>query len=178
MFCFPVYSNTVISGNVGEDVILPCIVEYTEEFSYNTVFIRWKTKDFYVLHFFYGHFHEDRQNKIFKGRTQLFYTELPKGNLSLILNNIQNSDAGIYECLVFISKDMYKIKTELVVQGKKHILDTLCLLRFVSTPNRQNPCLADHSNFCASMITFVFYSVAHAILVNQLFHKHIFSTVL
>lgn len=115
-----VYSNTVISGNVGEDVILPCIVEYKEEFSYNTVFIRWKTKDFYVLHFFYGHFHEDRQNKIFKGRTQLFYTELPKGNLSLILNNIQNSDAGIYECLVFISKDMYKMKTELVVQDKAY----------------------------------------------------------
>lgn len=113
------YSNTVVYGNIGEDVILPCIVEYREEFSYNNLFIRWKTKDFYV-HFFYGNYQEQHQNEVFKGRTQLFYTELPKGNVSLILNNIQDSDAGIYECLVTILKYTYTFKTELVVQDKMY----------------------------------------------------------
>lgn len=113
------YSNIVVSGNIGEDVILPCIVKYQEEFSYNTLVIRWKIKDFFVLLFFYGMFQDHQQNEIFKGRAQLFYTEFPKGNLSLLLNNIQNSDAGIYECLV-ISKRMYSIKTELVVQDKSY----------------------------------------------------------
>ncbi|XP_069620594.1 V-set domain-containing T-cell activation inhibitor 1-like [Ranitomeya imitator] len=110
--------DTIVSGNVGENVILPCSVKYRENFSYNTLNIRWKTEQKYVKHFYYGKFQDDLQNKIFKGRTHLFYYEFPKGNLSLALNNIQTSDAGIYECLVFISKDKYTTKTELVVQDQ------------------------------------------------------------
>ncbi|KAM4035671.1 V-set domain-containing T-cell activation inhibitor 1-like isoform 1-T2 [Anomaloglossus baeobatrachus] len=112
------YSDTIVSGIVGENVILPCTVKYNEKFSYDALNIRWKTEQKYVKLFFYGNFQDERQNEIFKGRTQLFYDEFPKGNLSLVLNNIQASDAGIYECLVFNSKERYTTKTELVVQGK------------------------------------------------------------
>ncbi|KAG8577724.1 hypothetical protein GDO81_010275 [Engystomops pustulosus] len=119
-FWVPAYSNTVVSGDVGEDVILPCTVEYKEEFSYNTLNILWKTEHIHVYSFFYGNFQEEHQDEIFKGRAQLFHAEFPKGNVSLLLRNIQTSDAGIYTCSVFISKYTHKRITELVVRDRSH----------------------------------------------------------
>ncbi|KAM3924899.1 V-set domain-containing T-cell activation inhibitor 1-like isoform 1-T2 [Leptodactylus fuscus] len=117
-FWVSAYSYTVVTGIVGEGVILPCTVEYKDKFSYNTLNIIWRTEGVRVHHFYYGNVQEKHQDKMFKGRTQLFYAEFPKGNLSLLLNNIRISDAGIYECIVFISKYTFRIKTELVVQDK------------------------------------------------------------
>ncbi|XP_075061396.1 CD276 antigen homolog [Mixophyes fleayi] len=113
-------SYTVISGIIGEDVILPCTVTYKEDFSYDALTILWSTNDVRVHQFFYDKFHRHLQNKIFKERTHLFYEEFPKGNMSLLLKNIQSSDAGIYECLVFLKEYTYIFKThmELVVQDK------------------------------------------------------------
>ncbi|XP_056429999.1 V-set domain-containing T-cell activation inhibitor 1-like [Hyla sarda] len=119
-FWVSAYSNIIVFGNVGEEVILPCTIEYKEEFSYKLLFVRWKTKDIFVQHFYYGNFQEKHQNKIFKGRTQLFFEEFPKGNLSLLLNGTQKFDAGIYECFAFLSKVTYTKKIELVVRDKQN----------------------------------------------------------
>ncbi|XP_044136323.1 V-set domain-containing T-cell activation inhibitor 1-like [Bufo gargarizans] len=112
-------SNIIVLRSEGEDVILPCIVKYKEEFSYHELFVRWKTdNNIFVKLFFYGDYQKEKQNDIFKERTELFYKEFPKGNLSLLLHNVQISDTGIYECLVMTQKSRYTMKTELLVQGK------------------------------------------------------------
>ncbi|KAM4676918.1 NACHT, LRR and PYD domains-containing protein 3-like isoform 1-T1 [Discoglossus pictus] len=109
-----------IIGFLHRDVLLPCNVVYNDIFTYKDLVVNWQTENDDVVHSY--HYEADQhqyQAKEFNGRTQLFPEEFPKGNLSLLLKDLQKSDAGIYVCHVFLN-DMkgFTTKTmELKVQG-------------------------------------------------------------
>ncbi|XP_068132706.1 CD276 antigen homolog isoform X3 [Hyperolius riggenbachi] len=111
----------LISGFEGEDVILPCFITYKEKFSYEAVNIHWTFKpgNIRVYRYFKGSFQETFQDARYRGRTKIFYEEIPEGNLSLLLKNIQVSDTGRYECLAFITK-MQITHVELVIKDKTY----------------------------------------------------------
>ncbi|MEE6511055.1 hypothetical protein FKM82_017253 [Ascaphus truei] len=111
---------SIIIGVVHEDVLLPCVVTYNELFAYDKLSVLWNKENYGVHHFYYGKEQAEHQDIVFRGRTRLFPEEFPKGNLSLLLKNVQASDAGIYECRVFLHRlTEYKTRrTELVLQDK------------------------------------------------------------
>ncbi|KAM5172000.1 myelin-oligodendrocyte glycoprotein-like [Mantella aurantiaca] len=102
--------RTVISGLVGENVILPCFFPSNEKFYHLpiNIFWRFKSENIRVHYFFGGTFQRKLQDEKFSERTMLFYEEFPKGNMSLLLKNVQVSDAGIYECSILVDKYEYK----------------------------------------------------------------------
>ncbi|TRY97291.1 hypothetical protein DNTS_020584 [Danionella cerebrum] len=85
----------------GEDVVLPCAMK--PEVNLTDARIEWFRHNgpFGLVHFYeqYENRNAD-QIKSYQGRTQLFQTELLKGNASLKLSAVQKSDAGDYKCLI------------------------------------------------------------------------------
>ncbi|XP_072254834.1 CD276 antigen homolog [Pyxicephalus adspersus] len=111
----------IISGFVGEDVILPCFFRPNEKLSHSSLNILWRLKSGNIrVHIFLnGIFEKQFQDKKFSERTKLFKEEFPKGNASLLLKDIQVSDAGIYECSVIITE--YTLQNvELIVKEKTY----------------------------------------------------------
>ncbi|XP_075455459.1 CD276 antigen homolog isoform X2 [Ascaphus truei] len=113
--------SSEITGFLGEDVLLPCVVTYEDEFILQGFVIHWQRENYTEVHsFYYGKDHPEYQEEGFHGRTQLFPQEFPRGNLSLLLKRVRPSDAGKYKCYVFLN-DAYEHKTiwtELVVHDK------------------------------------------------------------
>lgn len=118
-FCLSADVSTVISGFVDEDVILPCFFPPNERFYHSTINILWKFKseNIPVHYVFDGAFQRQMQNEKFAERTMLFHKEISKGNVSLLLKNLQESDTGIYECAVWI-KEYKSTNIKLIVKGK------------------------------------------------------------
>ncbi|KAG8592756.1 hypothetical protein GDO81_000615, partial [Engystomops pustulosus] len=89
-----------VKAQLREDVLLPCTVKYKDEFDYNMLVVHWQRpgNDIVVHTFFYGSSQPDYQADHYRSRTEMFYDLLPFGNLSLLLKNLSESDAGIYSC--------------------------------------------------------------------------------
>ncbi|CAH2277974.1 NLRC3-like isoform X1 [Pelobates cultripes] len=89
-----------VTGVLNENVILPCIVTYTEPFSKERISILWHRGTINAHKFYYGKNQEKHPS--YEGRTDLFHKEIPNGNVSLLLKNVHASDAGKYTCTVFL----------------------------------------------------------------------------
>lgn len=94
------FASFDVKGQLHEDVLLPCTVIYKDEFDYNLLVVHWQRpeNDVVVHTFFYGSSQPDYQVDQYQGRTEMFYDLLPSGNLSLLLKNLSESDAGTYTC--------------------------------------------------------------------------------
>ncbi|XP_053572330.1 V-set domain-containing T-cell activation inhibitor 1 [Bombina bombina] len=116
----PGCNSELITGILQEEVLLPCVVTYEEDFSYDDLVVLWNHEEFNVHHFFEGKFQADHQAKQFQGRTQLFPKEFLKGNLSLLLKDLRLSDAGSYTCNGHLTKlTRYSFREiELVIQAR------------------------------------------------------------
>uniref|UniRef100_A0A8C8RXN3 V-set domain containing T cell activation inhibitor 1 n=1 Tax=Pelusios castaneus TaxID=367368 RepID=A0A8C8RXN3_9SAUR len=92
------------AGNIGEDGILGCTFEPDVRLS--NVEIRWaKAGVSGMVHEFKGgKDHLKDQDEMFKGRTAVFAEQVIGGNASLMLRDVQLSDAGAYRCSVTTSK--------------------------------------------------------------------------
>ncbi|XP_019332071.1 V-set domain-containing T-cell activation inhibitor 1 [Alligator mississippiensis] len=92
------------AGNIGENSILGCTFE--PDIKLSNVVIQW-VKDGVA-----GLVHEYRdgkdqlhsQDETFQGRTAVFAEQVISGNASLMLRDVQLSDAGTYRCSVTTSK--------------------------------------------------------------------------
>ncbi|XP_039602463.1 myelin-oligodendrocyte glycoprotein-like isoform X2 [Polypterus senegalus] len=88
-----------LTAIIGETVQIPCSLNTEESLKTEDISIEWQTDDFHKVHAFYkgedNLLHQDSQ---FKGRTQLFRSELSRGNFSLGLSNVSVSDEGEFEC--------------------------------------------------------------------------------
>ncbi|XP_069044546.1 butyrophilin subfamily 2 member A2-like isoform X3 [Lepisosteus oculatus] len=91
----------------GEDTVLPCYL--SPSISVLDLEIRWFRGDFSELVFLYRKHKNlfDYQLPSYKGRTDLFPEEFPRGNASLSLKDVRGTDDGLYTCLVQ-SADWYK----------------------------------------------------------------------
>ncbi|XP_073508630.1 NACHT, LRR and PYD domains-containing protein 1 homolog [Phyllobates terribilis] len=94
------FASLDVKGQLHEDVLLPCAVIYKDEFDYNLLVVHWQRleNDVVVHTFYYGSSQPEYQSVQYRGRTEMFYDLLPSGNLSLLLRNLSESDAGIYTC--------------------------------------------------------------------------------
>ncbi|XP_078137919.1 butyrophilin-like protein 2 [Centroberyx gerrardi] len=87
-----------IEAAVGDHVILPCHLEPPSDATNLTV--EWKVNGSFVHVYRHGGDSHDIPDKQFENRTFLFHKEMTKGNISLKLSSVQQSDAGNYTCFV------------------------------------------------------------------------------
>lgn len=64
------------------------------------------------------------QDEAFRGRTQLFRTELGNGNVSLRLGLLRPSDSGVYHCLVQGRGWMEQSNVTLLIPGENNCFAT------------------------------------------------------
>ncbi|XP_039595275.1 CD276 antigen-like [Polypterus senegalus] len=84
---------------IGETVQIPCSLNTEESLKTEDISVEWKTSEGLIVHSFVkGQDYWANQAPQFKGRTQLFKSELPLGNLSLRLSSVSVTDEGVYAC--------------------------------------------------------------------------------
>ncbi|XP_028646099.2 V-set domain-containing T-cell activation inhibitor 1-like [Erpetoichthys calabaricus] len=110
-----VHASTVhIHGEKGKVVILPCT--FPADDLPSKVNVVWnKLPDTNVHVFSNGKDDPNLQNASFVGRTRLFREEIYKGNLSLRLDDIHESDKGEYKC--FVSRTALSKRVTLTVEA-------------------------------------------------------------
>uniref|UniRef100_A0A8C9XI95 Uncharacterized protein n=1 Tax=Sander lucioperca TaxID=283035 RepID=A0A8C9XI95_SANLU len=90
-----------IVAAAGDDVILPCHLQPTEDVAAKT--LEWTRPNLnprFVFVWRAGQDLENVKNPSYKGRTLLFPDELKQGNMSLKLSKVKPSDAGRYKCYI------------------------------------------------------------------------------
>ncbi|KAF5896066.1 antigen like protein, partial [Clarias magur] len=96
-----------IEGVIGQTVMLPCSV------TQKSVNVVWRYRDNRpVCDIIDGKADYDEQDPAYKGRVSLFSSEIDKGNFSIMLSNVVESDAGTYTCT---SPGLHREKIELTV---------------------------------------------------------------
>ncbi|XP_067381354.1 myelin-oligodendrocyte glycoprotein-like isoform X2 [Channa argus] len=102
-------SQKPVTAEVGDDVVLPCKVEPPLDVTTRTV--EWKCNKTVVHMYKSRSDNPDAQDKKFRTRTSLFRDEMTKGNISLKLVQVNETDAGIYTCYVRKLHDKVKSST-------------------------------------------------------------------
>ncbi|XP_059827242.1 butyrophilin subfamily 1 member A1-like [Hypanus sabinus] len=102
---------------VGEDVVLECRTE--PNVSLMGMEVRWFKNYFSAPVHLYaaGRDQPTVQDAAYKGRTQLYREELPHGNASLKLKNVNAHDSGEYRCFIDYKDDYDETKILLTVGG-------------------------------------------------------------
>ncbi|XP_066484979.1 butyrophilin subfamily 3 member A2-like [Tiliqua scincoides] len=107
--------NPVI-GFLGEDVILPCQLITASNPESASIRVQWTFSTFSEkidVKSYYGAKKEETQDRRYQNRTELFYTELRTGNMSLKLKNSRLSDQGKYSCTITLGKWPEEVDVEL-----------------------------------------------------------------
>ncbi|XP_033867207.1 CD276 antigen homolog [Acipenser ruthenus] len=91
--------DTVISGEIGKTVTLPCSLTAVLKERQELLVIYWQTKDEDVVHEF-SKGKEDLQHlgEAYKNRTRIFLDQLEKGNFSLQIAPVRHTDDNVYIC--------------------------------------------------------------------------------
>nr|XP_015201663.1 PREDICTED: butyrophilin subfamily 1 member A1-like isoform X2 [Lepisosteus oculatus] len=99
----------------GEDAVLPCSL--SPSVSAEGLEVRWFREDYDspVCLFQYGSYNVEGQNLNYSGRAELFLQELPRGNVSLRLSGVRESDRGWYKCLVQSSEHYEDVLIDLAL---------------------------------------------------------------
>ncbi|KAG9330988.1 hypothetical protein JZ751_021292 [Albula glossodonta] len=111
-----------LSAQLGASVTLPCWVD--TPLPLNELEVEWmRAESGTLVHLFQeGQSRPESQNPSYSSRAEFFTEEIPKGNFSLLLKNLNPEDMGMYRCrvhtdLVFNETNV-EIKVErLVVTG-------------------------------------------------------------
>ncbi|MED6275706.1 hypothetical protein CHARACLAT_029170 [Characodon lateralis] len=103
---------------VGEDVVLPCVLEPPKDASQMTV--EWGRPDlkprFVFVSLHGSNNYPADQNEAYKGRTSMFPDKLKNGDISLKLSDVRHSDNGRYRC--YIPNEEKEYFVNLVVGNK------------------------------------------------------------
>ncbi|XP_078533804.1 protein NLRC3-like [Lissotriton helveticus] len=116
---------SMIRAHSHKDVVLPCQGAYSGDFILEFLVITWQRSDNdAVVHsFFHGRDQPVYQEEECRGRTQLFPGEFHKGNASLLLKDVRESDAGSYTChYILHDKDGYTPQRVVLQVQNKDIL--------------------------------------------------------
>ncbi|XP_069044302.1 butyrophilin subfamily 1 member A1-like isoform X3 [Lepisosteus oculatus] len=100
----------------SEDSVLPCYL--SPDINAEDLQIRWSFEGSAAPVCLYQNrrYHSDTQNPDYRGRTELFLEQLPRGNVSLKLTDVKLSDHGQYKCLVESVKHYGDTLIDLVVR--------------------------------------------------------------
>ncbi|KAI7806931.1 V-set domain-containing T-cell activation inhibitor 1-like [Triplophysa rosa] len=82
---------------------------------FESLIVNWRHGDT-VVHSFYRRSDQlEKQSEVYNGRTSLFHDQLPAGNASLMLKDIQPEHNGEYKCYVTCNSGLYAKKVHLLV---------------------------------------------------------------
>lgn len=112
--------NAFPIGNIGEDILLSCILHRRNAVQRLTrVSVTWEKAGElgFVYQYKDGHPEFGNQNEEFQGRTELFPGVLVEGNASLLLRNVRLTDEGLYTCSIDSSGGGGKINLQLRTAG-------------------------------------------------------------
>ncbi|XP_053170770.1 programmed cell death 1 ligand 1-like [Scomber japonicus] len=99
-----VSSETVVQAYIKDNVLLPCSYDGTLSDS-DSVTVSWRDKDDKnVLDIKKNSPDVEEQHENFKNRVKSFSDQYMKGNFSIILQDVKQEDAGVYECNIRIGK--------------------------------------------------------------------------
>ena len=106
-----------ILASAGEAVLLPCQIDPPGG---KIKTVEWSKEGLVPKNiiFLYRDGFETREEKNldFQCRTSLFMNEVKDGNMSLMISHVQPSDAGMYQCSIFIGRERQVVTTlELIV---------------------------------------------------------------
>uniref|UniRef100_A0A8C4T321 CD276 antigen-like n=1 Tax=Erpetoichthys calabaricus TaxID=27687 RepID=A0A8C4T321_ERPCA len=101
--CFLISADDCLTAIIGETVQIPCSLKTETSLKTEDILIEWEkdnitAKDITVHSFIKG------EDKI-KDRTQLFISEVSRGNFSLRLSDVSVADEGEFECIYHINGD-------------------------------------------------------------------------
>ncbi|MED6294973.1 hypothetical protein CHARACLAT_026559 [Characodon lateralis] len=94
-------SSQSVIAMVGEDVVLPCVLEPPKDASQMT--LEWGRLDLeprFVFVSLDGHAYPADQNEAYKGRSSMFPDKLKNGDISLKLSDVRHSDNGRFRCYI------------------------------------------------------------------------------
>ncbi|XP_068121422.1 HERV-H LTR-associating protein 2 [Hyperolius riggenbachi] len=118
---WPLTVRAPIWSEQHRNVTLPC-----NFIPSNDLVIHWKIRNEQsqtVHSYFDGADQFNNQDKAYTGRTQLFLSELNKGNASLQIRNLQQSDANTYSCYISTSKGPKEDSVKLHVADFEHTME-------------------------------------------------------
>ncbi|XP_057195778.1 CD276 antigen-like [Triplophysa rosa] len=100
----------------GSDALLRCLFPVKPNMDFEMLVINWQHGDT-VVHSFYRRSDQlEKQSEVYNGRTSLFHDQLPAGNASLMLTDIQPEHNGEYKCYVTCNNGPYDVqKVQLLV---------------------------------------------------------------
>ncbi|MEQ2182459.1 hypothetical protein GOODEAATRI_022482, partial [Goodea atripinnis] len=101
-------SSQSVTAMVGEDVVLPCLLEPPKDASQMT--LEWGRPDLkprFVFVSLDGQAYPADQNEAYKGRSSVFPDKLKNGDISLKLSDVRHSDNGRYRCYLPKEKKEY-----------------------------------------------------------------------
>ncbi|XP_076827507.1 polymeric immunoglobulin receptor-like [Brachyhypopomus gauderio] len=105
-------SHNLISASLGGDATMPCYL--SPETSTISLEIRWFKGTDCVYLYLNGQVTEGRG---YEGRVSLITHELQRGNVSLTLRDVQESDEGVYRCEVTTGDETVETSVDLICRS-------------------------------------------------------------
>ncbi|XP_072559131.1 uncharacterized protein [Paramormyrops kingsleyae] len=86
-------------------VLLPCFVD--RPLPLEELKVDWRRTDSdTIVHLFQGgQSRPESQGDAYRSRASFFSQEIPKGNFSLLLEDVRTADAGVYKCVVYTKQE-------------------------------------------------------------------------
>ncbi|XP_073718271.1 CD276 antigen homolog [Misgurnus anguillicaudatus] len=111
--------EVTVEGVVGGSVVLPCF-ESADQRTIQDINVNWRHNESrFVYDIIKGKASDEDQELEYKNRTESFPEVYLKGNFSLRLKNLQETDTGKYSC--FINKESQEEEVNLIVKGRPEI---------------------------------------------------------
>ncbi|KAF4093406.1 hypothetical protein AMELA_G00001720, partial [Ameiurus melas] len=100
-----------VEGFIGESVILKC------SFGHKPKTVFWRYNDSRtVCNIIDGKADFDDQDTVYKGRVTISQSEIEKGNFSIMLSDVKESDSGLYTCT---TPNIKTLTLELTVKARR-----------------------------------------------------------
>ncbi|XP_050921802.1 V-set domain-containing T-cell activation inhibitor 1 isoform X1 [Lates calcarifer] len=112
-----------IKGLIGEDVLLPCIYNGRNSIPEDVSLLWWDKQKKVLLTLVNGTPVSRVQHQNFRGRVVTFSDLYRRGNFSIVLQNVQQSDSNDYTCNV--PQVYFQRNITLTVSGKRSLVPAL-----------------------------------------------------
>ncbi|XP_072574744.1 uncharacterized protein [Paramormyrops kingsleyae] len=102
-----------LTARLGGAVLLPCFVD--RPLPLEELEVDWRRTDSdTIVHLFQGgQSRPESQGDAYRGRAHFFSQEIPKGNFSLLLEEVRTADAGVYKCVVYTEQEQRETRVEI-----------------------------------------------------------------